>query len=1154
MMAYTHNSVYICLTFIIVSTHALTVIWMAPRVSPASNLQVNASTSLGALALAIETVYNQSILPRGTLNVIWLDSACSSKQSIGILTDFIFNSTIDVIFGPPCTQAMIPIAQLASYRDIAVFQWLGNEESLDDKKELNTLIMSIPPLSALGGILTFFMYGLSWFRIVLISASDVVSRGYADAIVATLQSPHDNLGVYIAHHYSEIKWNATDPEVDAILEAIKDESRIIIMIIPDSDLRRYMLRAHALRMTGGDYQFVFLKTTLPSQSDIQHLASTAIWQKGDGQDAAAKQAFRNVLYVIFGNTHEHIGAWHQSAMEAAARVYPAGSSNMPELLEPDKYSIFLHDAILLYAKVLNTTYLPTPNRPLSGAVIAKTTNSISFQGLSGLVLMSVHADRYPGVAIFDLIENGSFAEVAHLYYDLVNGKPHSDSYVGTILWGDGRTNKEYIPPDVPVCGFHGELCISEIDSQIALYVGLSVGMVGLLFVLLLILRFWRRERELKNMAWKIPFHALDFEAGKRNRSLTNMSNHLAKSAKSLGTDRQTEYTYGQTTLTDSFNEAIQKQDHSSVAIAKFKRSVVAVKHIRKKKIATTDRTFLKEMKMLLDLKHNNLTTLRGVCTDPGHICVLWEYCAKGSLKDILANDDIKLDTMFKLSLALDICKGLEYIHRSELRFHGGLQSSTCVVDSRWTCKLTDFGPRYLMNGAEPDPTEPEDHRYRALFWTAPEYLKKALNKRMRVGSPSADIYSFGVVAMEIVTRELPYQASECTPEEIIRKVLIPKDGVYYRPKFTSPTDSIPAADQIGGIQNLVKRCWNEDPSLRPSAKTVLKVLNKINPYKKANVIENMMTMMERYSNQLEDLVDERTAQLEEEKRKTETLLYRMLPRKIAEQLRIGMSVQAEAFEMVTIYFSDIVGFTSIAAASTPLQIVELLNSLYTVFDDTIKHFDVYKVETIGDAYMIVSGLPERNGTKHVTEMASVSIALLNEVQQFQIPHNPSNHLEIRIGLHSGPVVAGVVGLTMPRYCLFGDTVNTASRMESNGQALKIHMSDATHTLLKNAKKFKIFERGEMDIKGKGKMVTYWLDGFECEEDYRLLTRKATSIDIDLQSASTFDLGHVRLTPEADEEQNNKSKPFKMPQLPSALDILNKNTATSDIFDPADDSD
>ncbi|OWF50658.1 Atrial natriuretic peptide receptor 1 [Mizuhopecten yessoensis] len=1014
--------------------------------------------------------------------------------------------------------------------------------------------MSIPPLSALGGILTFFMFGLKWFRLVLISASDAVSKGYADAIVATLQSPHDNLGVYIAHHYSEVNWNMTEAEVDAMFQAIKDESRIIVMVVPETDLRRYMLRAAALSMTAGDYQFVFVKTTLPSESDFQRLATTSIWQKGDGHDAAAKQAFRNVLYVVFGNTHDDIGGWHQLAKEAAARVYPAGSSNMPDLYEPDKYSIYLHDAILLYAKVLNTTYVPTPTRPLSGAVIAKTTSSISFNGLSGLVLMSVHADRYPGVAIYDLIENDTFAEAAHLHYDLVNGKPESDSLVGIFRWGDGRTNQEYIPPDVPVCGFHGELCIEETASQVGLYVGLSVGMVGLLFVLLLIFRFWRREREINNMGWKIPFNALDFEAGKRNRSLTNFSNRLNKSTKSLGTDRQTEYTYGQTTLTDSFSEAIQKQEHSSVAIARFKRSVVAVKHIRKKKIATTDRTLLKEMKMLLDLKHNNVTTLRGVCTDPGHICVLWEYCAKGSLQEILDNDDIKLDTMFKLSLAIDICKGLEYIHRSELRFHGGLQSSTCVVDSRWTCKLTDFGPRYLMNGAELDPNESEEHRYRALFWTAPEFLKKALTKRMRVGSPAGDIYSFGVVAMEIVTREPPYQTMDLTAEEIIRNVLIPKDGLLCRPKFSALSDSFPAAKQIGGIQRLVERCWNEDSSFRPTAKTVLKVLNKINPYKKANVIENMITMMEKYSNQLEDLVDERTAQLEEEKRKTESLLYRMLPRKIAEQLRIGMPVQAEAFEMVTIYFSDIVGFTSIAAASTPLQIVGLLNALYTVFDDTIKHFDVYKVETIGDAYMIVSGLPEKNGNKHVTEMASVSIALLNVVRHFKIPHKPTAQLEIRIGLHSGPVVAGVVGLTMPRYCLFGDTVNTASRMESNGQALKIHISNVTNGLLKEDDRFKISERGEMDIKGKGKMTTYWLDGFESEEDFRTLTRKANSIDIDLQSASTLDIGHTNLSPEADQEPEYKTKPFKTPQLPSAFDIQKQNSALSDIFDPADDFD
>lgn len=140
--------------------------------------------------------------------------------------------------------------------------------------------------------------------------------------------------------------------------------------------------------------------------------------------------------------------------------------------------------------------------------------------------------------------------------------------------------------------------------------------------------------------------------------------------------------------------------------------------------------------------------------------------------------------------------------------------------------------------------------------------------------------------------------------------------------------------------------------------------------------------------------------------------------------------------------------------------------------------------------MVVSGLPIRNGDLHAAEIASMSLHLLQAIKEFKIRHRPTDSLLLRIGLHSGPVCAGVVGLKMPRYCLFGDTVNTASRMESTGEALRIHCSGDAKRLLDRLGGYVYEDRGKIPMKGKGEQYTYWLVG-EMEE-YRLQRAHARS--------------------------------------------------------------
>mmetsp|Transcript_8001 Transcript_8001/g.17480 ORF Transcript_8001/g.17480 Transcript_8001/m.17480 type:complete len:833 (-) Transcript_8001:571-3069(-) len=231
---------------------------------------------------------------------------------------------------------------------------------------------------------------------------------------------------------------------------------------------------------------------------------------------------------------------------------------------------------------------------------------------------------------------------------------------------------------------------------------------------------------------------------------------------------------------------------------------------------------------------------------------------------------------------------------------------------------------------------------------------------------------------------------------------------------------------------------------------------------------------------VEKLQQEKTkadAHAQLERRMNQALLQQILPPQVAKQLLSGNKVAPEEFESVTIFFSDVVGFTNICAAVSPIQVVKMLNELYTVMDYCTSHFPLYKVETIGDAYMLVGGLPVRDA-KHAEQIADFALLVSKAVQAVKSPAD-GTPIRIRIGIHSGSVMAGVVGNLMPRYCLFGDTVNTASRMESNGEAGKIHLSSAVADILHATGKYVMTERGAIPIKGKGIMTTHWLD---CAEE------------------------------------------------------------------------
>ena len=201
------------------------------------------------------------------------------------------------------------------------------------------------------------------------------------------------------------------------------------------------------------------------------------------------------------------------------------------------------------------------------------------------------------------------------------------------------------------------------------------------------------------------------------------------------------------------------------------------------------------------------------------------------------------------------------------------------------------------------------------------------------------------------------------------------------------------------------------------------------------------------------------------------LLVRILPATIAERMRTGEQHIADHFDEVSVLFTDIVGFTRISAALKPDEVVNLLERVFAAFDVLVEKHGLEKIKTIGDAFLVAAGLPEPR-TDHAEAIADFALDLQRAAPEISLPDGGS--LEIRIGFHSGPLIAGVIGESRFLYDMWGDTVNVASRMESLGESGKIQVSDETRKLLQE--NFVLESRGNVSVKGRGDMQTWWLTG------------------------------------------------------------------------------
>ncbi|GAB6021265.1 hypothetical protein CHUAL_003879 [Chamberlinius hualienensis] len=977
---------------------------------------------------------------------------------------------VQVFIGPD--ESCMSEALLADAWDLPMISYKCSDKRVSDKTIYSTFARTMPPSSKISKFVVALLKHYEWSNIVILVGR---KPSWIQTVEALEELAKENK-IHVIEKYTingdyASSLDKHKKELTDIADKSYEKTRVYVFVADNAALIDF---ARHLNNTGilanGEYVIISVDDETVTQSDESQYVIHSHEDKNIINEWTV-EPFRAVLKLTPSPPIDPNFKNFNDAVRNLSTKHPFGVPPPPPFLIPNvhvpTYAAHLYDAVHVYAVAVSKVLEEGGDINNDTQIMSQIFNSAykSVQGFNVQIDSCGDAEgnyTVVGMVYDSLNANRSMKKVAWFSPgDKAGDLPKYVKGDKIVDWIKGK-----IPKDEPPCGFDGGKCETIEWGTIVILTVLVLVAVAAVFIF----RYYRYEQKLSCLLWKIDAKDIIPITCNPDNSLQKNGTTRSNSNKPY---RGSFFGYLPTDI--AIDYALLK--HPYTEIGNYKGTIVAMKTVKKRYVDLT-RNIRKELKQIRELRHDNLNTFIGAFTDHQHIGIVTNYCARGSLEDVLKNKDLRLDNMFVATLTGDLIRGMIYLHDSEIMYHGNLRSSNCLVDSRWALQIADFGLHEFKASHDRNGSQTID---RNLLWRAPELLREPLLTTLlpTQGTQKGDVYSFGLIFYHVITRKAPWEdayesATDCERaiRDIVMRIKNPEDGgAYLRPSVNGLTCTDTAI-------RCMQDCWSEEPDNRPDFRTIRNSLKGLSAGLKPNIFDNMMAIMEKYALNLEGIVQERTQQLMEEKKKTETLLHRMLPKPVAESLKLRGTVEAESFDMVTIYFSDIVGFTMLSAVSTPMQVVTLLNDLYTCFDKIIGHFGVYKVETIGDAYMVVSGLPIRNGDSHAREIASMALALVNKIKNFTITHRPGERLKLRVGIHSGPCVAGVVGLKMPRYCLFGDTVNTASRMESTGEALKIHVSEACKNILDKLGGFSLQERGFIAVKGKGDMRTFWLLGKE----------------------------------------------------------------------------
>lgn len=401
-----------------------------------------------------------------------------------------------LFLGPPCSVGMKGVALLASQWKTPVFGWVSQEEEFQDKKMYSTLVRFLGPLNRFPNVMFHLQSLFKWSQFSVVYDKRDPYRAVAEALYEkkSIENMDSSMNWYNIVNSFKVSNDMSDKQIEEIFRQIKKYSRIVVMALPWLDMRKYMLVAHKLGMSDGDYAFLCFHGDLYTYDRMEtDVFSDLVWRKNDSYDSIAKDAFEPVFHVMMKPLEKtHWNLFKKIASDFTSSTDP--NWNLPEppeeYIPPDAYAPYLYDATLVWA-ILADKILKENKNPHDGEYMflkaTTLTDEVEVDGLTGKVNLDNHGDRNLNFQVLDMTENGTFESILTIKYqnkmmqvEFVNNKTEEN----LSRWPNGKVGIKYAPPDEPIYGFDGKKC-PEQDEQpdrIFIYVFSAGGVVFVVVV------------------------------------------------------------------------------------------------------------------------------------------------------------------------------------------------------------------------------------------------------------------------------------------------------------------------------------------------------------------------------------------------------------------------------------------------------------------------------------------------------------------------------------------------------------------------------------------------------------------------------------------------------------------------------------------------